>query len=109
MNDNVLKFPVSVKGTNMNKHVMTAFSILRFIVTVGWFIYARGYVFGYLMAGLDDDVVNFSVAANAANVNKHIKAAFSILGFIVTVDWSIYALGMSATGAVLVLDTAENL
>ena len=88
-------FHVSVAATsiNMNKHVKTAFSIMRFIVPVGWSISALGYVFGYFMVAVNEDVFNFSVIANATNMNKHVKTAFSITRFILTVGGSIYALG----------------
>jgi len=49
---------VAANGTNVNKHVKTAFSIMRFIVTVGWSIYPLGYVFGYLMGAVDDAALN---------------------------------------------------
>ena len=37
-----------------NKSLVTAFSALRMIVTVGWAIYPLGYIFGYLTGGIDD-------------------------------------------------------
>merc|ERR1712086_347883 len=49
---------VAANGTNVNKHVKTAFSIMRFIVTVGWSIYPLGYVFGYLLGAVNDSVLN---------------------------------------------------
>ena len=52
-----------------NKSLVTAFSALRMIVTVGWAIYPLGYVFGYLTGGIDDNSLN--VIYNLADfVNK---------------------------------------
>ena len=40
---------VDVNGTNVNRHVkIFLFSIMRFIVAAGWYIYTLGYVPGYL-------------------------------------------------------------
>ena len=41
-----------------NKIFVTAFGILRMIVTVGWSIYPLGYVFNYLTGGVDDNSLN---------------------------------------------------
>ena len=41
-----------------NKIFVTAFSILRMIVTVGWCIYPLGYVFGNLIGSVDDNSLN---------------------------------------------------
>ena len=52
-----------------NKSFVTAFGILRMIVTVGWCIYPLGYVFGHLTGGVDDNAL--SVIYNLADfVNK---------------------------------------
>ena len=51
---------------NMNKHVKTSFSIMRFIVTVGWSIHALGYIFGYLVDAVNDDILN--LVCNLADV-----------------------------------------
>ena len=52
-----------------NKSLVTAFSALRMIVTVGWAIYPLGYVFGYLTGGIDANSLN--VIYNLADfVNK---------------------------------------
>ena len=52
-----------------NKIFVTAFGILRMIVTVGWCIYPLGYVFGYLIGSVDDNSLN--VIYNLADfVNK---------------------------------------
>merc|ERR1711935_1092635 len=49
---------VAASGDKVNKHVKAAFSIMRFIVTVGLSIYPLGYVFGYLMGAVDDSALN---------------------------------------------------
>tara|TARA_B100001123_G_C15335528_1_gene1032706 strand:- start:1754 stop:2506 length:753 start_codon:yes stop_codon:yes gene_type:complete len=41
-----------------NEDMVTAFGIMRMIVTVGWTIYPLGYVFGYLTGGIDPDTLN---------------------------------------------------
>ena len=41
-----------------NKALVTAFSAMRMIVTVGWAIYPLGYVFGYLTGGVDANSLN---------------------------------------------------
>ncbi len=41
-----------------NKALVTAFSTMRMIVTVGWAIYPLGYVFGYLTGGVDANSLN---------------------------------------------------
>ena len=52
-----------------NKSLVTAFSALRMIVTVGWAIYPLGYIFGYLTGGIDANSLN--VIYNLADfVNK---------------------------------------
>ena len=52
-----------------NKALVTAFSALRMIVTVGWAIYPLGYIFGYLTGGIDANSLN--VIYNLADfVNK---------------------------------------
>ena len=52
-----------------NKIFVTAFGILRMIVTVGWCIYPLGYVFGYLTGSVDDNSLN--IIYNLADfVNK---------------------------------------
>jgi len=52
-----------------NKALITAFSTLRMIVTVGWAIYPLGYIFGYLIGGVDANTLN--VIYNLADfVNK---------------------------------------
>jgi bacteriorhodopsin len=38
--------------------VQSAFSLMRFIVSVGWSIYPLGYLFGYLMGVVDDKPLN---------------------------------------------------
>merc|ERR1711874_558595 len=49
---------VCADGPNVNKHVKESFTIMRFIVTVGWSIYPLGYFFGYLCGAVDDDSLN---------------------------------------------------
>ena len=52
-----------------NKPVVTAFSTLRMIVTLGWSIYPLGYIFGYITGGVDSNSLN--VIYNLADfVNK---------------------------------------
>ena len=52
-----------------NKALVTAFSTMRMIVTVGWAIYPLGYVFGYLTGGVDANSLN--VVYNLADfINK---------------------------------------
>ena len=52
-----------------NKALVTAFSTMRMIVTVGWAIYPLGYVFGYLTGGVDAESLN--VIYNLADfINK---------------------------------------
>jgi bacteriorhodopsin len=48
----------TASGDSVGEHVKSAFSIMRFIVTVGWSIYPLGYFFGYLMSGVNDDALN---------------------------------------------------
>ena len=42
----------------MDKHVKIAFSILRFIVTIGWYIYTLGFVFGWYIYTLGYVIVS---------------------------------------------------
>jgi len=48
----------NVNEESVSKHVKESFSLMRFIVTVGWSIYPLGYFFGYLMGAVDDSVLN---------------------------------------------------
>ena len=58
-----------------NKALVTAFSAMRMIVTIGWAIYPLGYIFGYLTGGIDANSLN--VIYNLADfVNK---IAFGII------------------------------
>ena len=41
-----------------NKAMITAFSAMRIIVTIGWAIYPLGYIFGYLTGGVDANALN---------------------------------------------------
>ena len=68
-----------------NKALVTAFSAMRMIVTIGWAIYPLGYVFGYLTGGVDANSLN--VIYNLADfVNK---IAFGLV---------IWAAAVSASG-----------
>ena len=52
-----------------NKPLATAWGAMRMIVTVGWAIYPLGYVFGYLVGGVDANSLN--VIYNLADfINK---------------------------------------
>merc|ERR1711937_775239 len=48
----------SVASDKVNEYVKSSFSTMRLIVTVGWAIYPAGYFFGYLLGGVNDDVLN---------------------------------------------------
>ena len=61
-----------------NKSLVTAFSALRMIVTVGWAIYPLGYVFGYLTGGID---------ANSLNVIYNLADFVNKIAFVVYI-WS---------------------
>jgi len=43
----------------MNPFIKSAFTTMRFIVTVGWSIYPLGYFFGYLMGAVGEAPMNF--------------------------------------------------
>ena len=58
-----------------NKALVTAFSTMRMIITVGWAIYPLGYVFGYLTGGVDANSLN--VIYNAADFLN--KIAFGLI------------------------------
>jgi len=49
---------VAGSGDGVNVHVKTAFSTMRFIVTIGWSIYPLGYFFGYLLGSVDSHILN---------------------------------------------------
>ena len=42
-----------------NKALVTAFSAMRMIVTIGWAIYPLGYVFGLMMGSVDANTLNW--------------------------------------------------
>merc|ERR1712039_798602 len=42
----------------VDDQVKSSFNTMRFIVTAGWSIYPLGYFFGYLMGGVDDNILN---------------------------------------------------
>ena len=69
-----------------NKSLVTAFSAMRMIVTIGWAIYPLGYVFGYLTGGVDENSLN--VIYNLADFIN--KIAFGLV---------IWAAAVSAGGA----------
>ena len=69
-----------------NKALVTAFSAMRMIVTIGWAIYPLGYVFGYLTGGVDAESLN--VIYNLADFIN--KIAFGLI---------IWAAAMSGSGA----------
>jgi len=55
--------------TSGNKALKTAFTAMRMIVAIGWAIYPLGYLFGYLLGGVDSNSLN--VIYNLADfVNK---------------------------------------
>ena len=58
-----------------NRALVTAFSAMRMIVTIGWAIYPLGYVFGYLTGGVDANSLN--VIYNAADFLN--KIAFGLI------------------------------
>jgi len=47
-----------VAGDQKSEAVGSAFSTMRFIVTVGWSIYPLGYFFGYLLGAVSDSPLN---------------------------------------------------
>ena len=65
-----------------NKALVTAFSAMRMIVTVGWAIYPLGYVFGYLTGGVDANSLN--VVYNLADFIN--KIAFGLVSWAAAVS-----------------------
>merc|ERR1712019_171837 len=60
---------VAASSDKISKNVKSSFDTMRFIVTAGWSIYPLGYLFGYLMGAVQDDVLN--LVYNVADfVNK---------------------------------------
>jgi len=56
-------------AANCSEAVSSAFNNMRMIVTIGWSIYPLGYLFGYLLGTVDENVLN--VVYNVADfVNK---------------------------------------
>jgi len=47
-----------IAGKEAGVFVSSAFSTMRFIVTVGWSIYPLGYLFGYLMSAVNPGALN---------------------------------------------------
>ena len=66
-----------------NKIFVTAFSALRMIVTVGWAIYPLGYIFGYLVSGVNVESLN--VIYNLADFINKIAFGLVIWGAAVSV------------------------
>ena len=58
-----------------NKALVTAFGAMRMIVTIGWAVYPLGYIFGYLVGGVDANSLN--VIYNAADFLN--KIAFGLI------------------------------
>ena len=58
-----------------NDNLISAFTAMRLIVTVGWAVYPLGYVFGYLTGGFDSSFLN--VIYNFADFIN--KIAFGII------------------------------
>merc|ERR1712194_245502 len=58
-----------IAGKDAGVFVASAFSTMRFIVTVGWSIYPLGYLFGYLMSAVNPGALNL-VYNLADMVNK---------------------------------------
>ena len=59
----------NLAAKSRNKPLATAWGAMRMIVTVGWAIYPLGYVFGYLVGGVDANSLN--VIYNLADfINK---------------------------------------
>ena len=56
--------------------VKSAFSLMRWIVTIGWAIYPLGYFFGYLAGGVDDNSLN--LIYNVADVVNKIGFCLAI-------------------------------
>merc|ERR1712003_329954 len=48
----------STAGGNIDENVKNSFNVMRLIVTAGWSIYPLGYFFGYLMGGVEDNILN---------------------------------------------------
>ena len=59
-----------------NKSLITAFSAMRIIVTVGWAVYPLGYMFGYLTSG-GVNVDSLNILYNAADFLN--KIAFGLI------------------------------
>merc|ERR1711979_36436 len=49
---------VAATGDKVDENVKNSFGTMRFIVTAGWCIYPLGYLFGYLLGGVNDDALN---------------------------------------------------
>merc|ERR1711979_156240 len=49
---------VAATSDKVDEHVRSSFGTMRIIVTAGWCIYPLGYLFGYLLGGVNDDALN---------------------------------------------------
>merc|ERR1712050_510587 len=49
---------VAATGDKVDENVKSSFGTMRIIVTAGWRIYPLGYLFGYLLGGVNDDALN---------------------------------------------------
>ena len=66
----------TIAAKSGNKSLITAFSAMRVIVTVGWAVYPLGYIFGYLTpGGADANMLN--IIYNAADFLN--KIAFGLI------------------------------
>jgi bacteriorhodopsin len=66
----------AVNADKVNRHIKSAYSTMRFIVTVGWSIYPLGYFFGYLLHQWGDSPCNFTY--NIADVINKIAFCLAI-------------------------------
>jgi len=66
----------TIAAKSGNKSLITAFSAMRIIVTVGWAVYPLGYMFGYLTSG-GVNVDSLNILYNAADFLN--KIAFGLI------------------------------
>ena len=66
----------TIAAKSGNKSLITAFSAMRIIVTVGWAVYPLGYIFGYLTSG-GVNVDSLNILYNAADFLN--KIAFGLI------------------------------
>ena len=60
----------SKEAGNASGHVQSSYTIMKFIVSVGWSIYPAGYFFGYLIFNHSDDAALNLIYNLADFVNK---------------------------------------